>query len=560
MLLDSKFLNFDTPPKVSLPKKLNNPFYHKVPEIAKIASAALSKRMKLLSFESKKGKMFGVLVVKTKDNKLGYLAAFSGKPPNKEKLAFFVPPVYEGYYQNEWIQHQEKSIAALTQNIKDIEEDQRFKNHLEGHRMLYAVQKEHLLNLKIDVKLRKRKRKQLRKEALELLSEKSYEALMQKHSKQSYFDQWYVKDIKEKWKKRLQNNQATFKTQLDELRSFKKERKKLSQALQKYLFEQFVFINQNKEEKNLPTLFKEQKIIQSPSGVGECATPRLLQYAFKKGYEPIAITEFWLGPSPPSEIRQEGHFYSACNGRCGVILPHMLSATEVDQKSMYDVLNPISTFEILYEDEHLIAINKPHNVLSVPGKKHHKSVLVWLQEKYPKATGPLLLHRLDMSTSGILLAAKSKEIHKAVQILFAERQIEKYYIAELESSFSSFTDQGEINLPICPDYLDRPRQMVSPTRGKDSKTLWKRLQPDQSKCHVIFKPITGRTHQLRVHAAHQKGLNAPIVGDELYGKSKDRLYLHASQLSFVHPVTKELVTIISPPPFLNKSGTFPLSI
>jgi len=174
------------------------------------------------------------------------------------------------------------------------------------------------------------------------------------------------------------------------------------------------------------------------------------------------------------------------------------------------------------------------------------------------ATGPLLAHRLDMSTSGIILAAKTKDAHQKIQVQFVQRTIEKYYIAKLENYVEIGQDSGEINLPICPDYLDRPRQMVSTLRGKESKTIWKKINSKENL--ILFKPLSGRTHQLRVHAAHQDGLNAPIVGDELYGEAKDRLYLHAAQLEFIHPITNKQVQITCPPPFMDTTNIFPLSI
>jgi tRNA pseudouridine32 synthase/23S rRNA pseudouridine746 synthase len=181
-------------------------------------------------------------------------------------------------------------------------------------------------------------------------------------------------------------------------------------------------------------------------------------------------------------------------------------------------------------------------MLSVPGKNDLDSILQRLHNLYPRATGPLIVHRLDMATSGLLLAAKTKEVHKELQALFETRLIQKRYTALLEGELE--TDEGIIDLPICPNPMDRPRQMVSREYGKRAVTSYRVLERKGGSTRVTFYPHTGRTHQLRVHAAHPEGLNHPIVGDDLYGQPSDRLYLHAAALEFVHPVTGEKLRIV----------------
>ena len=186
-------------------------------------------------------------------------------------------------------------------------------------------------------------------------------------------------------------------------------------------------------------------------------------------------------------------------------------------------------------------------MLSVPGKQAVYSVYDWMKSSYPDADGPLIVHRLDMATSGLLLLAKSKTIHKQLQAMFKNRKMEKRYIAILDGDL--VCTQGTIELPLCLDPDDRPRQIVNFQHGKPAITRYEVIQHETHGTRVAFYPQTGRTHQLRVHAAHPSGLNAPIVGDSLYGKGGGRLYLHAESLSFRHPVTGQELCLQAKAPF-----------
>jgi tRNA pseudouridine32 synthase/23S rRNA pseudouridine746 synthase len=277
--------------------------------------------------------------------------------------------------------------------------------------------------------------------------------------------------------------------------------------------------------------------IKPPAGSGECSAPKLLQFAFDKDLTPISMAEFWWGISPNSAVRKHKNYYSACQGRCKPILTHMLNGIKMDDNLLLENLAEKQELRIIYEDDVLIVVNKPTEFLSVPGKEINDSVYTRIKEKYPDATGPLIVHRLDMSTSGILLLTKTKEANKVLQSQFINRMIKKRYVALLDGYLVE--NSGTIQLPLRLDLEDRPKQLVDFEFGKNAETNWEVIQREDGKTRVYFYPITGRTHQLRVHAAHKDGLNTPIVGDDLYGKKANRLHLHAEFIEFLHPSTSK---------------------
>jgi tRNA pseudouridine32 synthase / 23S rRNA pseudouridine746 synthase len=259
------------------------------------------------------------------------------------------------------------------------------------------------------------------------------------------------------------------------------------------------------------------------------------------------MAEFWWGVSPKSEIRKHGQFYPACRGKCEPILAHMLDGLDVEKNPMLTNHAEGKEIEIIYEDDSILVINKPAEFLSVPGKNVEDSVLARIKNKLPEATGPLIVHRLDMSTSGLILIAKNKEVHKDLQNQFIERTVKKQYVALLEGIVSK--DEGLIDLPLRVDLDNRPYQIVCYEYGKSAQTKWKVIERLNDQTKVNFYPITGRTHQLRVHAAHKFGLNTPIVGDDLYGSREKRLYLHAESIEFIHPVSKKTLKVQVEPDF-----------
>lgn len=216
---------------------------------------------------------------------------------------------------------------------------------------------------------------------------------------------------------------------------------------------------------------------------------------------------------------------------------------------IYNKIN--SNLDIVYRDEFFVVVNKPGGLLSIPGKGPDKKDCVTERLKYliPECIDQPSVHRLDMPTSGLLLLALTKEIHKNLSIQFQQHQVDKKYIALLENE--TCDNNGRIELPFRLDVENRPYQIYDPVQGKIGITLWKRLSVENNKTRVEFIPLTGRTHQLRVHAAHQLGLGNPIVGDPLYGRGSegDKLFLHASELAFTHPVKNEKMLFKSEPDF-----------
>ena len=332
------------------------------------------------------------------------------------------------------------------------------------------------------------------------------------------------------------------------IEALKEERKQRSIALQQWIFEQFRLRNARGEEQDIYSIFTQTAHRNPPAGTGECAAPKLLQYAYLNNLQPLAMAEFWWGDSPKGEIRRHGHYYPACRHKCEPILSFMLQGLEVEPNPLLTSNTDATQLETVYEDDYLLVVNKPAGMLSVPGKTGQASVLTLLQERYPDATGPILVHRLDMATSGLLLAAKDKDTHALLQKQFEGRTVKKRYIALLEG-IPQAEPKGFIRLPLRPDFDNRPLQMVCYEYGKPAVTRYEIMDTENNYTRMAFYPETGRTHQLRVHAAHPEGLNCPIVGDPLYGQPADRLYLHAERLEFRHPVDNRMLRIKKEAPF-----------
>lgn len=328
------------------------------------------------------------------------------------------------------------------------------------------------------------------------------------------------------------------------------ERKQRSAALQEWLFTQFNVLNGRGEKASLLQIFATYTGTLPPAGAGECAAPKMLHYAYENNMQPLAMAEFWVGASPTGEVRRNGFFYPSCKSKCYPILSYMLQGIDVEESALERGGDNLSAIKVVYEDDSLIVVDKPHGVLSVPGIVGGSSVQDWLRSTY-KSNDIFVVHRLDMGTSGLLVAARSMDVFKAMQGLFASREVEKRYVAMLNGVPQQC--EGEITLPLMPDYDHRPCQKVSFEEGKPAKTIFKLLRNVQcgsSECALMsLQPVTGRTHQLRVHCAHHLGLNVPIVGDALYGATAERLMLHASYVAFRHPVSGRRVEFSSLAPF-----------
>ena len=525
---------------IPLPERFTYPFCYTPHPLCILAAKEVQSyltRQTAWKDELRQGKMFGVLIVQTEHGETGYLAAFSGILAGKNLHPFFVPPVYDLLQPQGFFKIEEENISSINRNIRQLENDKAYAAlSAELARTIQSAENI-LATAKAQLKEAKTAREQRRKEK-ELNAQEEAELI-----RESQFQKAEYKRLERSWKARI----TTLQTQTEDwerrISALKSERKTRSAALQQKLFEQFGMLNYRGEVKNLCEIFGQTVHKTPPAGAGECAAPKLLQQAYLHGWKPIAMAEFWWGDSPKTEIRHHGHYYPACKGKCEPILQHMLQGLQVEENPMLKRMQvPSQNLEIVYEDPWLSVINKPAGMLSVPGKEDAVSVYSLMREQYPEADGPLTVHRLDMATSGLMLIAKTKRVHQNLQAQFKNRLVRKRYVALLEGIVPK--DKGTVDLPLCLNPLDRPRQMVHTEHGKPAITDYQVLERlDGKRTRIAFYPRTGRTHQLRIHAAHPLGLHCPIIGDELYGKKAERLYLHAEYLEFTHPITGETVRI-----------------
>ena len=555
-----KFIRFKTNiESIEPPKKFNYPFYYTPHALCKIAANELQEHLTYQTDwehnfgldESKIGtpigKMFGVLVVENSNKEIGYLAAFSGKLAGANHHPIFVPPVFDTLEKNGFYKKGEAILNLMNEEIKTLEnkkEIEELKKKINTH---ISETSATINSLKKTIKENKKTRANKRIEASLSESHNFIAYALQQLAKESINEQYQLKKYTQTRNTELNGLKKELDNFLEKINQAKEARKNKSALLQQQLFESYSFLNAYGTTKNLCSIFEATTQLKPPAGAGECAAPKLLQYAFENNLHPITMCEFWWGESPKSEIRVHKEFYPACRGKCEPILSHMLNGLNVDENPLLKNPGINKEIKIVYEDDELLVINKPEEFLSVPGKNIEDSVYSRMKLKYPNATGPLIVHRLDMSTSGLMLIAKTKEVHKHLQHQFLKKTIKKRYEAILDGILP--TQNGTIELPLRVDLDNRPMQLVCYEFGKSAKTIWETVSSKNGKTKVYFYPITGRTHQLRVHAAHQLGLKAPIVGDDLYGKKSDRLYLHAGKIEFKHPITKQNLKIELPANF-----------
>lgn len=591
---------------LALPEKFTYPFHYTPHPLCVLAAEEVKEYIasrKEWQEELASGKMFGVLIVQTdngitnnEENQIGYLAAFSGNLDGKNLHPYFVPPVYDLLQPEGFFKIEEEQISAINIRIRELENSGSYLDSKEKWKIETEQAKAVLNQAKAELKMAKEAREIRRQSSPELSGEEQASLI-----RESQYQKAEYKRLEKKWKKRLEELETEVRHFDIEIERLKTERKERSAALQRKLFEQFRMLNAQGEVKDLYTIFEQTVQKVPPAGAGECALPKLLQYAYLHQLKPLAMAEFWWGDSPKNEIRHHGYYYPSCKGKCEPILQHMLQGLEVDENPLLNPIHEEEELEIVFEDEWLLVINKPAGMLSVPGKAEDRdSVYHRLKKKYPEATGPMIVHRLDMATSGLLLVAKTKEVHRDLQAQFANRSIKKRYVAVLDGVIIKTEKEtkpiaekailiaketvstkktakaertgntGRIELPLCLNPLDRPRQMVSSEHGKEAITEYQIISEseritsesentfnesnriDESErsinesrkyTRIVFYPLTGRTHQLRVHAAHPEGLGCPILGDELYGKKADRLYLHAEYIEFRHPIYGNILCI-----------------
>ena len=548
--MKTHFQYFSTPTnEIKLPTKFTFPFYYEPHSLCKLAAKEVQNYLHIQTdFDhnfglntSKKGtitgKMFGVLVVQNKQNEIGYLAAVSGKLGEKNIHKKFVPPVYDMLAKDSFFLKEKEILSSISIEIDCLENNKEYLKlltlyELEANKSIVDIQEK-----KDTLRVAKAARKLRREKAFTELSSEEYTSLKNTLSKESLDAKHYLNNVTRFWKHTLKPIKEKLLIFTNQITLLKEQRKAKSTALQVYISEQYQFLNSKKEIKNLTELFTNTSVHNLPAGSGECAAPKLLQYAFSHDLKPIAMAEFWWGKSPNKEVRKHQQFYPACQGKCKPILTHMLAGIKMDTNPLLE--NPAvgKELETIFEDDDLIVIYKPNDFLSVPGIHIQDSVYSRIKQQVRNISGPIIIHRLDMATSGLLVLAKNKKAHKIIQSQFINKTVQKRYTALLDGIITD--DKGTINLPLRVDLDDRPRQLVCYENGKPAETKWEVIERKGGKTKVHFYPISGRTHQLRMHASHSLGLNTSIVGDDLYGSKSNRLYLHADTLEFSHPTTKK---------------------
>ena len=560
----------------SLPARFNNPFDYEPDALCHTAVKLLQANLPIAPTE---GKMYGVLIVE-RDGQIGYLQAYSGQIADEGED--FVPAVFDYLQPDGYFKTHEAEITLLNQQIAQLKASTAYQQAQEDLKTIRQKAEKAIEEARKVMQGAKFLRDKRRKEAF------ISEAERNEMTRQSQFLKAELQRKKKAYAEQITAAQTIVNSYQERITAWKRERKMKSDRLQRWLFSQFSLLNARGERKNLLDIFRDYYLKNSPartkaahitnvntaeraakeslaasllppSGAGECCEPKLLQYAFLHGFKPISMAMFWWGPSPKTEIRQHGNYYPACNGKCKPILEWMLEGIDVAYKECDRTNNETKTvpsegLKILYEDDYLAVIVKPSGMLSVPGKGCQPSVYSILSERWKSKSDTFMVHRLDMATSGLLVVARTSEVHKALQAQFIGRTVKKKYVALLPLSIldKHLPTEGRIDLPLSPDPDDRPRQRVDRTNGKPATTEYRFIgktvygKDGQEAVKIALYPLTGRTHQLRIHCAHSDGLGTPIIGDNLYGQRAERLWLHAEHLEFTHPITQERMSFDTP--------------
>lgn len=499
------------------PQRFNNPFGYEPDDLCRRAMAEVVDYLEgratqrfadaeapaAFRAEIGQGKMFGVLIVESDaEPRYGYLAGYSGQVCGRSDWPAFVPAVFDYLQPDGHFKREEAEIVELNHAIDRLRREP--LPEADGE----AAPRPTFVKGRRDGE-----------------SEDDY--ISRRQFENAELHRWKLAE-----RGRQAATEQVRRQKEDKIRHLKTLRRGKSDALQTWLFRHFVMRNARGEARDLVDIFAP--VGGAPAGSGECCEPKLLQYAFAHGLRPVSMAMFWWGESPREEVRHHLQCYPACNSKCRPILRWMLQGLDV----MPDPLAQPTHHELqtVYEDEAVCVVNKPAGMLSVPGKSGRESVLSVMRQRYPEADGPLVVHRLDMSTSGLMVIAKTMAAYHHLQRQFASHAVSKRYVAVLSHDLQ--VERGTIRLPLRPDLADRPRQVVDEVHGRYAETRFERT----GECRVALWPLTGRTHQLRLHCAHRQGLGNPIKGDALYGRSADRLYLHAEEIVFTHPTTGERVT------------------
>lgn len=521
------------------PTRLNCPYYYQPDDFMRDIAERVRQSVMCEPWqpEAAQGKMLGLLIVTDKEGRAGFLKAYSGQVCGRADWPGWVPAVFDYLYAGSPLLAGEARVKAIGMEISETLSSPRYRLACSRLANAEADGEREVAAWRAAMSASKSRRDEERSQGVGSEAERI---------KASQFEKAELRRLRQRVAERvtpLRDAVAACERRIAEMRC---ERKTLSDTLQRWLFDSTRVTNALGEWATLTDIFRPTASHVPPSGAGECCAPKLLQYAFTHGLRPVAVAEFWYGRSPVGEVRREGEFYPACQGKCRPILDFMLRGTAVEP-------NPLEAEEetvevrVLYEDDVLVAVEKPAGMLATPGRSARRSTQEIVQAMRPGM--PILaVHRLDMQTSGILLFAKSETVQRLMQRQFAERQVSKRYTAVLDG-VPERPREGDITLPLAPDYVNRPCQRVDPEHGREALTHYIIESTAEGRARLALFPHTGRTHQLRLHCAHPGGLGVPIVGDDLYGRHARRLLLHAGTLTFRHPVSGETVSLESPCPF-----------
>ena len=527
------------------PSRMNNPLNYTPHPLCVMAAEEVRRMVRenaVMSSETRKsGKMFGVLVVETPDGNTGYLAAYSGQIAGRSNWDGFVPAVFDYLQDGGYFKTCEAEITAINKQVRLMEtseERRRLLTHLDETIAKAASEEQAYKTLMHESKARR----DSERAAGGVTPEREAEM-----TRESQFQKAELRRMRRRNADTIAMAREACHRYDTSISLLKQKRRTMSDRLQAWLFHHFVMLNKDGDSRSLTDIFRTSLSASPPAGAGECCEPRLLQYAFSHAMTPKCMAMFWIGASPEGEIRHEQTYYPACRSKCKPILEWMLGKDIVKDDTFITQHNG-DNLTIIYQDSDIIVVDKPAGMLSVPGKNDAPSVLSLLQQKMEDNIFPV--HRLDMDTSGLMVFVRNKKAQRNLQRQFETHSIVKRYIALLERKPDS--EQGTISLPLSPDMADRPRQMVDYRHGKQALTHYRLCTSPSTPMRrqfltvgdnlVELSPLTGRTHQLRVHCAHPDGLASPIVGDRLYGTTNHpRLCLHAEYLEFRHPTTGEIV-------------------
>lgn len=502
--------------------------------------------------ELEAGKMLGVLIASDADGVRHTLYAFSGQLGHGGfHFPGFVGPVFDYLQPDCYFKTRERDISRQNSEITRFEAD-----------ILAPAGREYesvrnVCDAEVSAARDKYRESKSVRDARRKAGDVS-EAELAVMIRQSQFEKAELHRLKKRVATQLEPYAARLKEAEAQLTAMKEKRRADSEALQQWLFTNFRLLNARGESRSLSEIFADTPMRVPPSGAGECCAPKLLQETYLQGWHPLAIAEYWYGRGKEGEVRIHGRHYPACRGKCRPVLGWMLQGLDIEPTLDSDCDADIDLKpEVIFENQWFCVVDKPSGMLSVPGKGAAISVQQWLEARYGPERDVKVVHRLDQDTSGLLIAAFGPVAYKALQFMFATRRMKKTYIADLEGDYQSrgIPQKGRIELPLSPDWLDRPRQRVDLDNGKGTVTEYEFLSVSDGHSRVIFHPLTGRTHQLRVHAASDAALGMPIVGDRLYGHGNDcphtreRLHLHAMTLEFTSPFDRRLCRFDSPLPF-----------